>query len=122
MAFNHHEYSIRGEISAQSGIFEIENIRKSYERHYLNIVFFSDADYTTGVATSSMGGSVEFTATDNRLEYGGISDGTVTLGTTTYPRPNLQGSIDAVRVDLSGITSANGATHFIAYLNSFGSE
>lgn len=80
---------------------------REYERGYLSIIFYSDADLTTLVTPGA--GTVTVTASEDGDQYGDIAviDATTAGAESTYTRPAFGGLIRFMRVNLSGITVAN---------------
>ncbi len=122
---NHHTYAKTGLISDNSQIALLENIRLSYERHYMSLIFYSDERLTNVVSMVDLSGVVQFEVSDNGVQFGRISvgdntDGELTLGSATYPRPSVQGSIQTVRLDFTGITAIGAAQYYKLTVNSHG--
>lgn len=83
---------------------------RDYERGYLSIVFFSDAELTTIVTPSA--GTIDITASEDGDIYGTIQDGTAISANTVgpavnYSRPNWSGQVLFLKFSLSGIVGAN---------------
>lgn len=122
---SHQSYSVQAD-AVNTKELAILNINPSFERHYVSIVFFSDSDYQSPVDMSSLVGVIKFSASDNGFQFGTIQvgdnlDGVLTLdGQPNYDRPNIQGSIVSLEVDISGVTNLGGATHYQLFLNSHG--
>ncbi len=78
-----------------------------YERGYISIIFYSDAELTTIVTPGA--GTVTFTASEDGTQYGDVAvvDATLAGAESTYTRPSFAGMVRFVRVNMSGITTAN---------------
>lgn len=115
MSFEQHTYQLTG-TTGGTHMLEIDEI---YERHYISVELFSDSTFETSVDTATMAGDIIVDASDNGTQFADIeSNGTITLGTSSYGRPNLSGNIKVVRINFNGVTNFNGATHFILNVNS----
>jgi len=122
---NHNTYVKNGLISGNSQIALLEGIRLSYERHYMSLIFYSDEALTDVVSMTNLVGSVRFEVSDNGVQFGRISvgdntDGELTLGSATYPRPSVQGSIQTVMLDFTAITTVSTAQYYKLTVNSHG--
>ena len=91
-------------------------ITQSYTKHQAAIIFYSDAALTNVVGKETMSGHVDFAASETGEEYALMSDGRLTLGSSTYARPNAVGSYRYIKATFSNIT---GATHFKLIISSF---
>lgn len=93
------------------------NVEEMYERHQISIRFFTDDTYATLVDKATMSGTVTFTASEFGDEFGDVSNnGILTLGTATYSRPDLTGSIKVVKADFGSVV---GASHYKILVSSF---
>ncbi len=118
MPREHHEYILEGAIAENSSVATLTGIEKSFERHYMSVVFFDSELMNNQVAVNTMVGTVQVQASDNGFQFGEVSEGDIVLGNDSYPRPTVQGSLASVRMDFSGITTPNSASHYRIYLNS----
>jgi len=78
-----------------------------YERGYLSIIFYSDAELETVVEPSA--GTVTITASEDGSQYGDIAviDATTAGEESTYTRPSFSGLVRFVRVNMASIAGAN---------------
>lgn len=80
---------------------------RDYERGYLSIIFYSDAELTAIVTPGA--GTVTITASEDGTQYGDVA--TITASTagasSTYTRPSFSGLIRRVKVNMASITTAN---------------
>ena len=104
-------YVAKGEVSDTPSI--ISDIAGYWERFYISIVMYSDEFKTISESPS---GIAIFTASDDGVRYGTITNGTVNLSMGEYARPNLSGKIQSLKIQFSGVA---GATHFKANINAF---
>jgi len=118
MSRQHHEYIKQGVINANPSIATLIGIEAEFERHYISVVFFTDDTYSTPVMVSTMAGTVDVSASDNGIQFGSLVNGEIALGSDSYLRPSVQGTIRSLRMDFSGITTLNGANNYRIYLNS----
>lgn len=84
--------------------------------HFISILFFTDATQAVIVDKATMTGNVVFELSENGDEFGTMSDGTLTLGTTNYSRPNAGGSYSTARATFNTVV---GATHYKMLVSSF---
>lgn len=80
---------------------------RDYERGYLSVIFYSDAELTNIVTPGA--GTVTVTASEDGTQYGdvGTIDATLAGAESTYTRLSFGGLIRFVRVNMAGITTAN---------------
>ena len=80
---------------------------RDYERGYISIIFYSDAELTTIVTPGA--GTVTITASEDGTQYGDVAviDATLAGASSTYTRPSFAGMVRFVKVNMSGITTAN---------------
>lgn len=88
------------------GDYVINDVPMGLMNHFLSIQFFTDSTMTTLVDKSTMTGTATVMGSEYGREYGTMQNGTITMGESTYDRPNALGSYDSFRVTLSGITGA----------------
>lgn len=88
------------------GDYVIDNVPLGLMSHFLSIQFFTDSTMTTLVDKSTMTGTATVMGSEYGREYGTMQNGTITMGESTYDRPNAAGSYESFRVTLSGITGA----------------
>lgn len=105
---NHAVTVVEGVISDGVLVGELPSL--NYERHYVTLEFFTDANASTVVEKSTMTGVATIMFSENGTEYGSVTNGDITLGSAMYNRPHVAGSYRTVKVDTSGITSAGLAT------------
>lgn len=122
---SHHEYQEKGSLNGPSTVIEISGIQKSFERHYISIVFFTDDTYSEQVSTSLLMGSITIEASDNGYQFGFVDTGTgdtgqLLLGGTQYNRPSILGSISQIKLSFANVTSFHTANNFRVYINSHG--
>jgi hypothetical protein len=82
---------------------------RDYERGYLSIVFYNNADLEIPVSPTA--GAATITASEDGKQYGdlGVIDADTAGVNSTYTRIAFAGMVRFVKVNMSGIT---GATHF----------
>ncbi len=80
---------------------------RDYERGYLSIIFYSDAELTAIVTPAA--GTVTVTASEDGTQYGDVAtiDATLAGENSTYTRPTFSGLIRFVKVNTAGVTNAN---------------
>lgn len=98
---------LQGAITDGIGVTDMPGFR--YERHYVHVEFFSDAEYQNMVDKSTMTGVCKVELSENGIEYGTLTNGSISLGSATYNRPHAAGSYETVRFDPNTIS---GATHY----------
>lgn len=113
MSTSFYEYTISGSVA--DGDYFSPNMRKDIERGYISIVFYADAQLQNPVTPSA--GTVTFTASEEGIRYGTLSNGTVDATIDDYDRPNWSGTVFRVKATTSGITGAN---YFKATIHKYG--
>lgn len=88
------------------GDYVVNDVPVGLMNHFASIQFFTDSTMTTLVDKSTMTGTATVTGSECGREYGTMKNGTITMGESTYNRPNALGSYDSFKVTLSGITGA----------------
>lgn len=113
MSTNSQRFKAQGAIADGPAL---KGVDTNLENHYVSIRFYSDSGFRNIVDKATMTGTVTVEMSEIGDEFGTVSDGTITLGTTQYNRPNSSGSISQVRATFNTVT---GATHFRMLVSSF---
>ena len=93
-----------------------KGIDENLSAHTISIVFYTNSAFTVAVDKATMTGNVVFEMSETGEEFGTMPEGTLTLGTTTYDRPNTIGSYSKVRATFNAVT---GASHYKMLISSF---
>lgn len=110
---SHSIYIIKGATS--NGTIISSDMSKGYERGYIAVDFYSDAEFQNLVTPTA--GILTFKASENGERYGTIPNGTVDATQVEYNRPNYSGSIQNIKAIASGIL---GAAYYRATITVFG--
>jgi len=94
----------------------IQGIDANLLSHFISILFFTDATQTVIVDKATMTGGVTFELSEGGDEFATMSDGTLTLGTSQYSRPNASGSYNTAKATFNTVV---GATHYKMLVSSF---
>lgn len=96
----------------------IQGLDVNLKSHFISILFFTDATQAVVVDKATMTGNVIFELSEGGNEFATMSDGTLTLGTSQYSRPNASGSYSNARATFNTVV---GATHYKMLVSSFAS-
>ena len=94
----------------------LRGVDSGHPNHIFSIVFYTDNTYRTPVAKAGMSGTVTFTLSETGEEFGGMTNGTVTLGAAMYDRPFASGSYNTASAVFDSVV---GATHYKILLVSY---
>lgn len=113
MSTNSQRFISSGAIADGSAI---KGIDKNLLSHLISISFFTNSAQTVIVDKATMTGNVVFELSESDKEFGTMLDGTLTLGSTQYDRPNASGSYETLRATFNTVI---GATHYKIIISSF---
>jgi len=81
-------------------------------RHFISVSVYAEADTVTPISPSLTGnqlltnGTVVITASDDGVNFGAITQGTIDLTKADYIRPNLCGPLRALKIEVKNLTPA----------------
>ncbi len=107
-----YNYQIKG--SSADGDLISPRMSQLYERAYVYFTFYTDDTYETPVLPSA--GTVTITASEDETNYGTVNNGTVSVTSATYDRPNWSGPVKRVKATADSIT---GAPFYIATISKY---
>ena len=116
MSTNSQRFKSSGVVSDANTTPVIVGIDPNLSVHFIAILFFSDENHAVVVDKATMTGSVTFVISEDGREFGTVSDGLLTLGSSMYNRPSTNASAEQVKATFSSVA---GATHYEILVSSF---
>lgn len=96
--------------SGASHYWLITNLPRDRARHFISATVYAEPNTITPIHPNGQGpqkltaGTVKIEASDDGVNFGDITDGTINLATADYKRPNMCGPLYALRVTVTGVT------------------
>jgi len=88
------------------------NLPEDKCKHFISVSVYAEPDTIKPISPSLTGdqlltaGTVVVTASDDGVNFGAITKGTIDLSIADYVRPNLCGPLKALKIDVKGLAPA----------------
>jgi len=89
-----------------------DNLPEDKCRHFISVSVYAESDTITPISPALTdgqlltAGTVVITASDDGVNFGAITQGTIDLTKADYIRPNLCGPLKALKIEVKGLAPA----------------